>query len=158
MTRQLLKAWIKQLSKPNPKFGGMPECPFARSAMEQGKVVLKNCYQSLAYHIWLVDDKGAETDKVYLLMFDTDWYSAGEIDGIVDYYNRIYLHLLILAAHPKHDEPSHPTLGLVFIQRKADMIAAVDYLRTTAYYDNNPLPEWYLETDMSRRSLKGEGG
>jgi hypothetical protein len=157
MSEAMVERWISQLSEPNPKFGGQPECAFAQNAWRKATVEFEDCGLNLLDRLLDISTGYVEEGKVHLLKFDVDGYYADLLDDIVAYYNELQPHLLFLATHPLHDEPSHPTLGLVFVQRKADMIAAVDYLRTTSYYDNNPLPEWYVEAHagLSRRSSEG---
>jgi hypothetical protein len=142
MTRELLTQWISELAAPNPKYGGQPTCPFAQNALAKNKVVLEYCGPYLLDRLHRLTYIEPSVD-VYVLEFIPHLYDADLLDTIVEQLNTTHPYLLVLATHPKHDDPSHPTLGLVFVQRKADMIAAVDYLRTTSYYDNNPLPEWY---------------
>jgi hypothetical protein len=145
-SRTEFESWIEKLSEPSAKFGGMPECPFAKRAWQEAGVVFENCeWRAVKRLTQIVCSFDPDDSRVHVLSFTPEAYDHDLIENIVDGTNTCWPHLLVLATHPNDDAPSHPSLGLIFIQRRADMIAAVDALRETPYYDNNPLPEWYTE-------------
>jgi hypothetical protein len=148
MTRQAVEQWISELAAPNPKFGGQATCPFAQSAWREGHLEYEDCGRgqfrhgllNRLYHV-VYGFVGAR--KVHVLEFDPADYDVDLLAWIVERINAVHPHLLVLYIHPDDDEPSHPTLGLVLVQRRDDMMATIEVLRKTPYFDNNPLPEWY---------------
>lgn len=143
MTREILTQWIDELAKPNPKYGRQATCPFAQNAWRQGSVEYEDCGQVLFNRLYRAVNGHVDSRKMHLLEFDPASYEIDLLSWVVEQINNDHPHLLVLYIHPDDDEPSHPTLGLVLIQRRDDMMAALEALRKTAYFDNNPLPEWY---------------
>jgi hypothetical protein len=143
VTREILAQWIDELAKPNPKYAGQATCPFAQSAWRQGSVGYEDCRELLATRAAEIVGRPIGARKMHVLEFNPHFYSVDIIAGIVEEMNTKLPDLLVLYIHPDDDEPSHSTLGLVLIQRRDDMMEAIEALRKTAYFDNNPLPEWY---------------
>jgi hypothetical protein len=118
----------------------MPECPFARMA-------------DIRFHIARTEllltslrlSRDLKPKQVIVLNFDPDKFSLGRVEDDVDRLNLLLRSKdrIILFTHPDSDEPSHPELGIVFIQHRSDMISSVNILRRTSYYDSKSLPEWY---------------
>ncbi len=128
------------LSKPSRKFGGIPECPFARSAS-----ILYMAARTELLLTTLRLSRDLKPKQIILLNFNPKKFTLSMVEDDVDRLNRLLSRKdrIILFTHPDSDEPSHPSLGIVFIQRRSDMITAVNILRRTSYYDNKSLPEWY---------------
>ena len=143
MTRQAVEQWISELAAPNEKLAGQATCPFAQSAWREGRVEYEDCDLVLLNRLYRVVSGFVASRKVHVLEFDPADYDADLLGWMVERINADHPHLLVLYIHPDDDEPSHPTLGLVLVQRRDDMMAAIEVLRKTPYFDNNPLPEWY---------------
>jgi hypothetical protein len=138
--RHLIEKWIGKLSQPSKAHNGMPECPFAKGA----DVV----YRAARHEILLTSlrlSRDLKPRQIIMLSFNPGSFSLKRIEDDVDRLNQLLKSKdrIVLFTHPDSDEPSHPTLGIVFIQHRSEMISAVNILRRTSYYDTMSLPEWY---------------
>ncbi len=138
-----IKAWVDRVSLID-ETSRMPECPFAKEAWKNDRVEV---YRDNGFLKSNCTSKSSTITPGHLAMvvFNPENYDSGYVSDIAEQLNKLFPNLLFLATHPDNEFPSHPTLGVIFIQHKAEMIEAVNKLRKTTYYDSEPLPEWYIE-------------
>lgn len=142
LTKTAIKTWVDRISRID-EASGMPECPFAREAWNRRRVHIHNIENGFLLSQCAAIAASVRKNHLFMVVFDTTAYSADRIAEVAEELNSRTHDILFLATHPDSDSPSHPTLGVIFIQHKSEMVEAVNKLRKTTYYDNEPLPEWY---------------
>ena len=107
---QKIKNWINDfITKPNPVFGNLPPCPFARKAMLENKVEFVEMpsttdYATLYQAIFNFD---FEQKDVLVMILPGDHCAAKEAHAIADDLNQYWMSkdIVILEDHP--DTPEH---------------------------------------------------
>lgn len=130
-----LKAWFKKLSTPSQIFGGMPPCPFAKSALRKNKVEVID-YVDFPQIVGYMAKKWNK-EVVIFVMQDQ---SAVWITDLAEKCNRVYPEFLFLEEHPDLVEKVgglHLNSGLVLllVQKRNELEEARDELKKTDYYD-----------------------
>ena len=144
---QTIKKWISEfVTKPNPVFGDLPPCPFARKAMMDKKVEfvelpLSADWRTIYQHIWNFD---FEDKDVLCMIADPKQFTAEETTGIAREMNERFMprDVVILEDHPEIEEKvkqvrlnnGHYTLFLAQSLSKLNRFAKM--LELGPYYKN----------------------
>ena len=102
---QKIKNWIsKVITKPNPLFGNLPPCPFARKAILQNKVQFVELpstadWRTVYQFVWNFD---ADETDVLCLIADREQFTATQTQGIAGELNERFMRrdIVILEDHP----------------------------------------------------------
>tara|TARA_B100002019_G_scaffold47570_1_gene40192 strand:- start:10970 stop:11425 length:456 start_codon:yes stop_codon:yes gene_type:complete len=130
-----LQAWFSKLTKPSEIFGGMPPCPFAKSAFVKNKVEIIN-YEDFPQIVGYMNKKW--TKEVVIFVMENE--SAEWVTNLAEKCNKIYPDFLFLEEHPDLVEEvggMHLNSGLVLllVQKRRELEDAREELRRTNYYD-----------------------
>lgn len=161
---QKIKNWInKFITKPNPVFGDLPPCPFARKAIMDDKVEFVELprtadWRTLYQMIWNFDFN----DKDVLCMIaEPDHFTAEETVGIARELNERFMprDVVILEDHPDIAEKvKHVTLNngeytLFLAQGLSKLNRHAKMLESGPYYKN--WSKSYLESVKGFRHPSG---
>ncbi len=161
---QKIKNWInKFITKPNPVFGDLPPCPFARKAIMGDKVEFVELpgtadWRTLYQMIWNFDFN----DKDVLCMIaEPDHFTAEETVGIARELNERFMprDVVILEDHPDIAEKvKHVTLNngeytLFLAQGLSKLNRHAKMLESGPYYKN--WSKSYLESVKGFRHPSG---
>ena len=161
---QKIKNWInKFITKPNPVFGDLPPCPFARKAIMDDKVEFVELpgtadWRTLYQMIWNFDFN----DKDVLCMIaEPDHFTAEETVGIARQLNERFMprDVVILEDHPDIAEKvKHVTLNngeytLFLAQGLSKLNRHAKMLESGPYYKN--WSKSYLESVKGFRHPSG---
>ena len=161
---QKIKNWInKFITKPNPVFGDLPPCPFARKAIMDDKVEFVELpgtadWRTLYQMIWNFD----LNDKDVLCMIaEPDHFTAEETVGIARELNERFMprDVVILEDHPDIAEKvKHVTLNngeytLFLAQGLSKLNRHAKMLESGPYYKN--WSKSYLESVKGFRHPSG---
>lgn len=161
---QKIKNWInKFITKPNPVFGDLPPCPFARKAIMDNKVEFVELpgtadWRTLYQMIWNFDFN----DKDVLCMIaEPDHFTAEETVGIARELNERFMprDVVILEDHPDIAEKvKHVTLNngeytLFLAQGLSKLNRHAKMLESGPYYKN--WSKSYLESVKGFRHPSG---
>ena len=161
---QKIKNWInKFITKPNPVFGDLPPCPFARKAIMDDKVKFVELpgtadWRTLYQMIWNFDFN----DKDVLCMIaEPDHFTAEETVGIARELNERFMprDVVILEDHPDIAEKvKHVTLNngeytLFLAQGLSKLNRHAKMLESGPYYKN--WSKSYLESVKGFRHPSG---
>tara|TARA_B100000902_G_scaffold393943_1_gene449221 strand:+ start:2718 stop:3161 length:444 start_codon:yes stop_codon:yes gene_type:complete len=130
-----LTNWVKMLTTPSEAFGGMPPCPFAKSAFLRKKVEVLE-YTDFAQ---IVGYMAKEWDKE-VVIFVIDDMNANGMTELAEKCNKIYPEFLFLEEHPDLVEivdGQHLNSGmtLLLVQKRKELEDARKELKSTKYYD-----------------------
>ena len=144
---QTIKIWIKDfVTKPNPVFGNLPPCPYARKAIVDGKVKFLELdgigeFGTIFTHIW---DFDFDKQDVLCIIAEPDQYTAKETVEIADRLNQAFMprDVVVLEDHPKiHEHVKGVKLNnghyiLFLVQRLSKLNKFSKMLETGPYYKN----------------------
>ena len=107
---QTIQKWISDfVTRPNPVFGDLPPCPYARKAIIDGKVEFLELdgvasHETIYAHIWNFD---FDDKDVLCMIAERDHFSAEEITEIAHNLNNYWMprDIVVLEDHP--DIPEH---------------------------------------------------
>ena len=161
---QTIKNWIKDfITKPNPVFGDLPPCPYARKAIVDGKVKFLELdgigeFGTIFTHIW---DFDFDKKDVLVIIADPEQYTAKETVEIADKLNRAFMprDVVVLEDHPlikesvKGVKMNNGEYTLFLAQRLSKLNRFSRVLEVGPYYKN-----WsrsYLESVKGFRDPSG---
>ncbi len=160
---QKIKHWINSfITKPNPVFGNLPPCPFARKAMIEDKVTFVELpgtadWRTVYQLIWNFD---FDSKDVLCLIAEPEHFSATQAVGIAREMNERFMQrdIVILEDHPDIEEKvkhvqlnnGHYTLFLAQSLSKLNHFSKV--LEAGPYYKN--WSKSYLESVKGFRERK----
>lgn len=146
---QQFKDWVfGHVAPPRPQFGGLPICPFAKTA-----ITIKDTVE-----IWTIDSASINSfgQVIYKMCLDNNWkekeilifidkekYSNEEIETIQNYLNRWFKNEEDLIAFKDHpDDPviidgvntSYPHYPFIMVQKRKNIDVAHEELKKTEYY------------------------
>ncbi len=106
---QKIQNWINNfVTKPNPVFGNLPPCPFARKAIVSDRVQFEEMsgitgYETLYQFIWNFD---FEQKDVLCMILPSDHFTATETTQMAKDLNSYFMtrDVVILEDHPDIDE------------------------------------------------------
>ncbi len=161
---QKIKNWInKFITKPNPVFGDLPPCPFARKAIMDSKVEFVELpgtadWRTLYQLIWNFD---FEEKDVLCMIAEPDHFTADETMGIARELNDRFMprDVVILEDHPEISEKvKHVTLNngeyiLFLAQGLSKLNRFAKILESGPYYKN--WSKSYLESVKGFRHPSG---
>ena len=144
---QTIKKWISDfVTKPNPVFGDLPPCPYARKAMVDGKVEFLEldgigAFGTIFTHIWQFD---FDKKDVLCIIAEPDQYTEAQTVEIADRLNEALMpsDIVVLEDHPGIKEKvKHVTLNngeyiLFLAQRLSKLNKFSRMLETGPYYKN----------------------
>ena len=161
---QKIKNWInKFITKPNPVFGDLPPCPFARKAIMDDKVEFVELpgtadWRTLYQMIWNFDFNNKD---VLCMIAEPDHFTAEETMGIARELNERFMprDVVILEDHPDIAEKvKHVTLNngeytLFLAQGLSKLNRHAKMLESGPYYKN--WSKSYLESVKGFRHPSG---
>ena len=161
---QKIKNWInKFITKPNPVFGDLPPCPFARKAIMDDKVEFVELpgtadWRTLYQMIWNFDFNNKD---VLCMIAEPDHFTAEETVGIARELNERFMprDVVILEDHPDIAEKvKHVTLNngeytLFLAQGLSKLNRHAKMLESGPYYKN--WSKSYLESVKGFRHPSG---
>ena len=139
-----IQAWMQSfVEKPNPKFGNMPPCPYARQARLQNKIDIKDLDKD--YFVCLTDAARTWTDEFDVVIFVeriVNRYEPQELSAIVEEVNKrvMPMDIVCLEDHPHEPEiingvqMNNGKYVLVLMQRLSKINDASKQLENTSYY------------------------
>lgn len=144
---QTIKKWINEfVTKPNPVFGDLPPCPFARKAIVDGKVEFLELdgvgdFGTIFSHIWHFD---FDDKDVLCIIADPDQYTAKETVKIANRLNEYFMRndVVVLEDHPKIKERvktvklNNGHYILFLVQRLSKLNRYAEMLEKGPYYKN----------------------
>ena len=141
-----IQAWMQSfVEKPNPKFGNMPPCPYARQARLQNKIDIKDLDKD--YFVCLTDAARTWTDEFDVVIFVeriVNRYEPQELSAIVEEVNKrvMPIYIVCLEDHPHEPEiingvqMNNGKYVLVLMQRLSKINDASKQLENTSYYQH----------------------
>ena len=144
---QRVKSWISRfVTKPNPVFGNLPPCPFARKAIIDDKVEFVELngtadWRTIYQMIWNFD---FEHKDVLCIIADPDQYTAKETVKIANRLNEYFMRndVVVLEDHPKIKERvktvklNNGHYILFLVQRLSKLNRYAEMLEKGPYYKN----------------------
>lgn len=132
-----IKTWVTDfVSVHNETLGQIP-CPYAKAA--KVKYIFND---EMAYDIMNQIYKWDDAYEVVVMGCEKDQISAEHLRDIISPINENQDQFYLMRDHPDEDDViqgvnmSNGKYTLVFIQKRAALIKAVNHLETTTYYDN----------------------
>ena len=161
---QTIKHWIKDfVTRPNPVFGDLPPCPFARKAMLDGKVEFLELdgvgeFGTIFSHVWHFD---FDRKDVLCIIAEPDQFTAKETVAIASQLNEALMpsDIVVLEDHPgikekvKHVKLNNGEYILFLAQRLSKLNKFSRMLETGPYYKN--WSKSYLESVKGFRDPEG---
>lgn len=146
---QQIKDWIEDfVTQPNPVFGDLPPCPFARKAILDGKVEFRELdgaadYGTLYAHIY---DFDFEQKDVLVLIAGAKQFTAKQTKKLAKDLNTYYMprDVVVLEDHPDIEESiagvklNNGMQTLFLVQRLSKLNKFSDILKAGPYYKNWP--------------------
>ncbi len=144
---QTIKHWIKDfVTRPNPVFGDLPPCPFARKAMLDGKVEFLELdgvgeFGTIFSHVWHFD---FDRKDVLCIIAEPDQFTAKETVAIASQLNEALMpnDIVVLEDHPKIKESvkgvklNNGHYILFLVQRLSKLNKFAKMLEAGPYYKN----------------------
>ena len=160
---QTIKNWINDfVTKPNPVFGNLPPCPFARKAIVDNRVVFQEMtgitdYATLYQSIFNFD---FDTHDVLCMILPVDHFTAQETTQIAKDLNSYFMRkdIVILEDHPdiienvKHVLLNNGEYILFLAQSLSKLNHFSKILESGPYYKN--WSKSYLESVKGFREQK----
>ena len=144
---QKIRKWIsKFITKPNPVFGDLPPCPFARKAMLEDKVEFVELprtadWRTIYQHIWNFD---FDSKDVLCIIAEPDHFTDTQTVSIADELNSRFMphDVVILEDHPdisekvKHVKLNNGEYILFLAQSLSKLNRFSKMLESGPYYKN----------------------
>ena len=144
---QTIKHWIKDfVTRPNPVFGDLPPCPFARKAMLDGKVEFLELdgvgeFGTIFSHVWHFD---FDRKDVLCIIAEPDQFTAKETVAIASQLNEALMpnDIVVLEDHPKIKESvkgvklNNGHYILFLVQKLSKLNKFAKMLEAGPYYKN----------------------
>lgn len=162
---EFIKGWIDNfVTKPNPVFGDLPPCPFARKAMLENKVKFLELDSVADYPTVYQHITEANFDEIDVLVqiAQPDHFTLKEIKKIAEDLNNYFMSkdVVVLEDHP--EDPEHVgkvklnngAYTLILAQRLSKLNKFAKMLEAGPYYKN-----WskdYLESVKGFREKKSQ--
>jgi hypothetical protein len=147
MSDRILK-WAASLNDGSSATFGIPTCPYAKRALETGRVSLSYLQTSeIELSLRNIANTWDDTIDVRLLATDASYLSPSSAEAIAQAINADFdrSDIWVMVDHPKrpmvicgHDNSQGDYL-LFFVQRKSKLSAAANALKKTNYYYNWPV-------------------
>ena len=158
-----IKNWINDfVTQPNPVFGNLPPCPFAKKAIIDGKVEFLELdgvagHSTLYAHIW---DFDFDSKDVLCMIAKPDHFTASETAEIAKNLNEYWMtrDIVVLEDHPdtvervKHVQLNNGEYILFLAQRLSKLNHFSKMLESGPYYRN--WSKTYLESVKGFRVQK----
>lgn len=143
----MIAEWAQELADTDPEIG-MPLCPFAKPAWEQGRVRViesEDLWSAVLKSIWLVNDD-CDVVTVISASYDKDYDALEETtDRLNDFFFSFRLDLWALSY--LGDE------AVIFLQRLTDLDNSAAKLEKLGYY-NHYTPNDYQRLVVERRKRR----
>ena len=144
---QTIRQWLDDfVTRPNPVFGNLPPCPFAKKAMLDGKVEFVELnraadWRSIYQLIWKTD---FDDKDVLCMIADPRQFTAEETTSMARELNERFMpkDIVILEDHPEIDERvqevklNNGVYTLFLAQRLSKLNSFSKMLESGPYYKN----------------------
>ncbi len=133
---QSIERWVLDLlGKPNPAFGNLPPCPYAKKEWLSGNVDVKPFKNFVEF------DKDIQNLQKEVVIYYFDTIPLQDLQSIVKRYNKKYRHLLFYDEHPESEEKVAGVLlnsGIraIIVQNRKELLEKREELMDTEYYSN----------------------
>ena len=146
-SRDWVLKWIEEfVTQPNPVFGNMPPCPYARQAMVQDRVTVHELtHQEPDSNIWTrIELTDFDAKDVVIIVADKKRWTLRQCHRVVEQLNQTFAHrdIMVMEDHPDQKESVRSvTLNcgrycLLLAQRRSKLLEASQQLEKTDYYKN----------------------